>query len=282
MVYKSLCRTGQTTNRLQCFANCGQACSVDRREIPGKGWEYRIAGGCCGDRLCTICANKRSARLRLALIPRLEQANVAFITLTLAGLPRESLPAKIDRLYKSFRALRLMPLWKKSVKGGVAFLEIKHNAKSNRWHPHLHILADSSFMPHAELSQLWYAITGDTFIVDIRRIDSKDQVAGYVTKYASKPLNMSFANDPDLLDEAVIALKGRRLALAFGSFYGTPLDLEPEEMCNEGEEGLPDWDHFMPLNTLLEQCNAGDTSSMDILRQCAGESRWRASLESSP
>lgn len=280
-VFGALKRTGQSASRICSFASCGNGCSVQRREMKLGGYEYRICGSCCHDRLCTPCAATRAWRVQLALRNLMEGKRLSFITLTLAG-QNESLSDKIDRLYKGFRALRLHPLFADAVRGGVAFLEIKHSAKAGRWHPHLHLICEAGYIDQGELSNVWRGITKDSFVVDIRRVKEEAQAASYVTKYASKPLNTSFCHDPALLDESVLALKGRRLVFAFGEWYGEALDIDADSLLDEGEEGSESWVNFMPLDMLLEQCNSGDRDSIAILIKAGGETAWRRSLDSGP
>lgn len=202
---------------------------------------------------------------------------MSFITLTLAGKD-EGLGEKIDRLYRGFRALRQHPTWADKVNGGVAFLEVKYSDKAKRWHPHLHIMADAGYIDQGELSSVWRGITKDSFIVDIRRVKDDKQAAVYVTKYASKPLNSSFFSSTALLDEAVIALKGRRLCFAFGEWFGEGLDLDSESLMDEGEEGDAEWENYTPLECCIDDVNKGDAYWRGVLFKCGGETAWRLSL----
>lgn len=219
-VRRALFHTSQTVSRVTAFDECCTTVSVfQNADDPA---QFAIRCNRCHDRLCMPCAAKKSLQVREALMSQIEGKPHTFITLTLSG-KNEELTELIDRLYKHFRALRLHPTWADNVRGGAAFLEIKWSEKAKRWHPHLHIVADADFIPQADLSDAWRSITRDSWIVDIRRISDQGKVAAYVTKYASKPLNMTFARDPNLLQQAVMAIKGRRLCLCFGTWYGTPL-----------------------------------------------------------
>jgi len=200
-----------------------------------------------------------------------------FITLTLCG-KREPLAELIDRLYKSFRYLRSHPTWSDKVDGGAAFLEVKWSDKAQRWHPHLHIVADGKFIDQGELSNAWRSITKDSFIVDVRRIRNKEHAARYVTKYASKPLNTSFSDTPKLLDEAVIALKGRRLCLCFGTWYGTALDLAEDEVLADDLVDAGDWTFWLPLEDVLRDARSGDPDAIATIRSLDCEALWRATL----
>lgn len=90
-------------------------------------------------------------------------------------------------------AARLLGLWELRK---AAFKEIRRRGYSIRsWvaviEPpnHIHLIVDSEFIPQRELSQIWHTVTGDSFIVDIRKVNvgrSPKAVAVYITKYLSK------------------------------------------------------------------------------------------------
>lgn len=276
-IWKALKRTGQSESRINAFALCGAGTWLQRSAEGIEPVQYRICGSCCHDRLCTPCANARSSRLKLALMTAMKGKRMSFITLTLAGKD-DGLAEKVDRLYRHFKALRNHPLWFERVRGGAAFLEIKWSDKAQRWHPHLHCICDADFIDQGELSTVWRTITKDSYIVDVRRVRDDDQAAGYVTKYASKPLNPSFSNDPELLDEAVVALKGRRLCMAFGDWYGTPLDFDTDELLDEDELPSTAWRNYIPLHDAIYRANHGEAYFRDLIIAAGGEVKWRNSL----
>ena len=220
LVAESLTRTGQAATRLANFATCGSyAYVLQSVDDPGI---YRVAGSSCHDRFCLPCARERSHSIANNVIEQIENKTIRFLTLTIKS-KSEDLQTLLSRLYRSFSALRRRSFWKRTVDGGVAFLEVKWSASATRWHPHLHVLLEGRYMPQARIRSLWHQITGDSFIIDIRLVKSLDHAARYVTKYASKPFNNSFINRKLLLDEAVEALKGKRLAMTFGSWRGVLL-----------------------------------------------------------
>lgn len=274
-IFAALERTNQTRSRLCAFGSCGAGAWIEQSsEDPTR---YRVKHSHCHDRLCTPCANARSFNLSQALLHLIEGKPHTFITLTLCG-KGEGLSELIDRLYKHFRALRLHPTWSEKVRGGAAFLEVKWSDKAQRWHPHLHIICDAGFIHQGELSSVWRGITKDSFIVDIRKVRDSGVSARYVTKYASKPLNASFSNTPKLLDEAIVALKGRRLCLCFGTWYGTALDaLEDTDLADDLiDTGA--WHSVGSLEETLILASHADAIALAILRSLDIESKWRQSL----
>lgn len=254
-VAAALGRTGQPAARVTAFCQCGSHSWLERNNADAD--RYRVRQNRCHDRLCRPCAKLRSLRIRDALMALVGTTPVKFITLTLTGLPKENLTAKVSRLYKGFRALRRHPIWE-NVYGGAAFLEVKWNTKSGRWHPHLHLICRARYIDKGLLSAAWMSITGDSFIVDISQARTQNGVAAYVTDYASKTIDMSFIRSPERLDEAVVAMKGRRLCTCFGDWYGTPLsNIEDTELAND-EIDAAGWHSMIHLDDAIRQAMNGD------------------------
>lgn len=219
-VWSALWSTHQRQSRRQAFAECGRCSYVLQSDTTPP--EYRLAGSACHDRFCTPCANARSRRLASNCVARLAGQRARFLTLTLDDRIK-GLRDKIAALYKSFHTLKRLAFWRSRVTGGVAFLELKWNEVPGRWHPHLHVLLQGTYLPHDLIKQAWQRITGGSFVVDIRNAGGSETVTRYVTKYACKPLNTTYMHDHELLCEAVKALRNRRMAIAFGDWKGVLL-----------------------------------------------------------
>lgn len=188
----------------------------------------KIVESCCKTRFCVPCFNAKCAQVRARLAAELGDEPCRLITLTLKPT-HTTLKESLDHLYRSFRRLRQSLLWRKRVLGGVAFLEVKRGKGSGLWHPHLHIVTRGRYILGADLSRQWLIATGDSHNVDIRFIKSRPHVIAYVTKYLTKQVDLSArgkiedGDDPGQLDfysirEVVIALRGRRTIIAFGTF----------------------------------------------------------------
>jgi hypothetical protein len=228
-----------------------------------------------------VCGNHRSHKIRDALALQIGKGPVSFITLTLCG-KGEPLNALVDRLFKHFRALRLHPTWAEKVRGGAAFLEIKWSDKAKRWHPHLHIIADASYVPKYELSDAWRSISKDSFIVDIKRVNEAKGAVGYVAKYASKPMDSTIVLSPDRLDEAMVALKGRRLCLCFGTWFGTPLSAAEDEELADDLIDAAGYERVEPLWVIFENATAGVSWAIELVKTTPNlDAMWRFSLNNS-
>jgi hypothetical protein len=113
-----------------------------------------------------------------------------FMTLTLQkeGLTEERLKSiwgmrnyvfkKLRRGKKNNQGLYIRPPHK--IGSWVAVCEVPN---------HIHIVYEGSYIPEHELSELWFRITGDSFMVDVRPLGDehdKRRAAGYLAKYLGK------------------------------------------------------------------------------------------------
>ena len=270
LVAAALARTRQSESRQSNFWDCGSHAyvmeSVDR---PGT---FRIAGSACHDRFCGPCAQERSYTIAGNVLDAIRGKEVRFLTLTITT-DGESLTGSLDKLYRSFAQLRRRRWIQRRVWGGVAFLELKWSAKSKRWHPHLHCLVTGSYVDKIKLSRLWHEATGDSYIVDIQRPRSDEQVSRYVTKYASKPFNNTFVARSELIDAAILAMKGRKLALTWGTWRGLLLTETPDDGA---------WEHVASLETIIDRAALGDADSILILESLTRQDLGRLLARAPP
>ena len=254
-IREALVRCDAPESRLEAWDGCGCDAWVLRSKTDDG--RLKIASATCKDRFCVPCADSRSHRIGNRVRAQVPPAGISFLTLTLVDADL-SLTELLDKLVASFRSLRQWKRWRCNVAGGVAFIELKWNAKSDRWHPHMHVVMESDFLAQAAISDEWRRITGTSFIVDIRRPKNSETVIRYVTKYGSKPLNQSFVHDEERLDEAIASLKGRHLALAFGAWRGWAMTDDDEK---------EEWTPIDTLASLLRREARGDPDAMAIMEQ---------------
>lgn len=195
--------------------------------------------------------------IKTAILEIAKDKDIRFLTLTLkhAQIP---LCDQVHRIYRCFSNLRRQKIWKSHVVGGAAFLEIK-KGKDGAWHVHLHCLVEGIYFSHREISAAWLVATGDSYIVDVRSCDETGKVASYVAKYAAKPIDSITADDPNMLDEAITALRGRRLCFTFDSWRGLPL--HPPKPTNEG------WQALGRLEAIVEAARNGMEWAKTVLIQ---------------
>jgi hypothetical protein len=235
---------------VDAFANCGSGAWC---QVSAAGDDVRVVSHHCHDRFCAPCQAGRAAKISAALAEHLKARTTRFVTLTQRASDTP-LPDQLDKLYRDFSTLRRRDWWRRRVTGGAAFLEVKLGENSGLWHAHLHVLVEGDYLSQKELSAEWYAVTGASFIVDVRAVPDAVHRARYVTKYVTKPADASVFADPAKLAIFVAALKGRRLCLTFGSWRGVSLD--PDEPTAEG------WRSIAPLGQLFSDARGGDAAAL--------------------
>lgn len=206
-------------------------------------------------------------KLREALKAQIGKEKVTFLTLTMRH-SKEKLTDLLDNLYRYFRALRVHPVFAERVRGGAAFLEVVRGEKNTGWHPHLHVIMHADFIPFAELQAAWRSITKGSFYLKIEVARSAESVGGYVTKYVTKSLDSSFASNPAWLDEAICGMKGRRLCLCFGTWYGTPLDAAEGTELADDIVDAGGWHYYARVNDILDRAWRGDADAWRMIAEC--------------
>jgi hypothetical protein len=168
----------------------------------------------CADRFCPVCSRSRAQDIRHALTTIFARVhpprgqNLKMLTLSLPNCQR--LDLGISHLVRSFRKLRQRRFWNRYVSGGATIIEI--TGKQGDYHPHLHILMYSSFIPWEMLLAQWQEVSGGRgcYIQDI----SNKSATFYVTKYLTKP-----ELPQGDLDEVSREIKKYRLFQRFGSWH---------------------------------------------------------------
>lgn len=264
LVFEGLRAVHVSAQRLDRFAQCGAGCVVEHHPESG---DWRIRASYCRDRVCQACGSARSARIAANLCEHAHGRNCRFVTLTLRH-NRTPLSDQISRVYTAFSTLRRRKWFKACVTGGVAFLEVKIG-RDGLWHVHLHCLWEGTFFHQRELSAEWYAVTGDSSIVDVRSISTDQKEVRYAAAYAGKPLDASIVREPPRLHEFITAIKGRRLALTFGTWRGLDVDAVPPD----ADVG---WVPIGSLDRLWRDAAAGDAAAQSVLTCLARRSSIEA------
>ena len=200
--------------------------------------------------LCPLCAIRRGAKALQAYLPRYEAIKAAnadlrpfLVTLTVKDGP--DLRERFKHLMRSQVELWMRKHRKRGspldvVQAAVWSYEVKRGKGSGLWHPHLHMVAMARQSPdEAWLASEWHAITGDSFIVDVRPIDEDDPASGFleVFKYALKFSDMEVEDTY----AAFKILRGRRLVGSAGLFRGIEI---PEQLLDEPLDDLPFVDYL--------------------------------------
>lgn len=191
--------------------------------------------------------------------------SIRFMTLTKLSTDL-TLLACLIALMDGFRELRRSDVWKRNVVGGMWAIEIKPGRKEGTWNVHLHLLVDGSYFPQDQLSDAWLKATGDSKIVDIRKVNSTAGAANYVTKYVSKPGDFNKFSDEEIIDYAR-SVKGRRMFGSFGNLHAQA-DKEPEPETVATDSGAS-----ISAHTLCKFADSGNVNAIkavELLKRCGG------------
>jgi hypothetical protein len=265
-VFSALSLTAAGVQRLQRFATCGTGCWVQRTVTHPR--RYKLAANYCHDRFCTPCCTAAAQTIGRNLAVHADRKTIRFLTLTKRS-DNDDLAITIDTLNAAFRRLRYRHTWKTHVTGGAAFLEVKWNQTPGRWHAHLHVLIEGRYFDQALIKAEWQAVTGDSFIVDIRRVPTGRGVINYVAKYATKGIDTKTTHNPPRLRQAIVALHGRRTSTTFGTWRGMQLHRPDDD---------GDWEMFMPLADLIYQKDAGNGLASIIYEAIGRTKPWTRHL----
>lgn len=185
--------------KLQIKANKLQFCGswIYLREFLNTG-EAKIMNAllCKLPFLCEVCAVRRQAKYFAATIPKVDQVTTerpelipVMITRTIKSGPdlqrqadhfrnsREKMRKQVNRgNTKSCRNRATLEMAK--VVGQVRSFEVKRpTGNEDHWHFHEHIFAlITDYIDVQKLQNEWLEVTGDSFIVDVRKIHAKEGV----------------------------------------------------------------------------------------------------------
>lgn len=203
--------------------------------------------------LCNFCAARRAAKSVQLNLPKVSQVLEScpglipvMITLTVKNgrdlaERYQHLDHSLRRLTQKRRNARKASAKTKTelakVEAAAMSTEVTFNQDTQEWHPHVHMVAlVSDYLDPFALSSEWEDITGDSKIVDVRKIQAKegDLADGLleVFKYALKFSDL----DPKDRVYASECLQGKRLVRTLGSFRGLEM---PEKLVDDPLENLP-------------------------------------------
>ena len=245
MTEQALLRADVPYKQITRFRECGSQAFVYRSEkTPDK---LMIKCDRCKNRWCEACNRERRTIIQRNLRANYPKARTRFLTLTVKS--QSDLRTVTDHLFKSWQKLRRQKQYAKRITGGIWFLELTRNVKTNEWHPHLHIVYTGSYLDHTKLSKDWHNITGDSFVVDIREIPNPEIAIGYVTKYASKAIPREVWSSVESMAELIRDYKDQKLIGVFGTWRGLKLTQIPES-----DEG---WTPVAPLWKIISYARMG-------------------------
>ncbi len=179
----------------------------------------------CDLRICLDCSWRLGGRLKTRYAPVLRELRksrrsgygLKFLTLTKRNLGRpdthEAFGKELKLFFKAVRKFINRTYRKKDGCGALAVLEVSTNFTI-----HCHAVVYGPYVPQSQLSKLWLKITGDSPVVDIRRVQgfSVTRPLNYILKYILKPCQFEAAPDYAFY---LAALRGVRRVHSYGVLY---------------------------------------------------------------
>lgn len=221
---------------------------------------YRVAADGCNLRWCPRCARRRAGSLRRAVGEALKAKPTAkwrMVTLTRKHSDRP-LRDQLDDLKACYRKLRHRKWWKARVRGSLAVIEITRSSRTGTWHPHIHVLADSLYLLHSQLSDQWQQVTKDSHIVHVRLVRSADKAAEYLGKYLSKTIPSECLQSPQHVAEYITAVQGSRMLIRGGWLIGA-------DLSDPHDGPLRDWSPICSVARLLQYAATGDDWAVAVV-----------------
>lgn len=216
--------------------------------------DVRLSLQRCRCRMCPTCARARSIDAAARVTQLVREMNAPrMLTLTLKSTDTP-LADQIDRLLDSARTLRRSKSWGNHVLGGVSTIEVTRDAETGRWHPHLHLLVDGTYYPQPQLKADWLKVTGDSYVVDVRKVHDATQAGRYVAAYMCKHGQVSSWPNA-AIREFADAMHGRRMVQTFGQSHGVECDAKPRD------EQPADLEPVASIRELDDLANTGDATA---------------------
>lgn len=239
--------------RASTINDCARTVTLFLHAFTGTAQRYTCR---CHDRLCPYCSHQRQTRTKVRLSHVISHmTSPKHLVLT---IPSQTTPLgeTISNLLNTFHKLRKTPLWRNANPSGLYVLEITRNPTTGLWHPHIHAVLDSRFIPIAPLRRLWAQIWPGTEVVWIEKIRTVPQLAAELSKYVGKPPNIrDWPNRA--ITEYALATARRHLIQPFGP-------KPPQTASDDDPNQIDIGEHrHVSLSRICHDAANGDTSAQD-------------------
>jgi len=241
---------GQPDQARRC-QDCGTWLSF--AECLRDGAKYLLKANFCGQRLCPLCAWRRSMKLSAEVSAVLHlaaetwpQRPYLLLTLTQRNVPGQDLPDEVSRILDGWSRLQRRREFRE-VSGWLRTLEVTYNAEAGEWHPHLHVLLQAKpsyfgrgYISHAKWVAAWRAVLNLDYdpSVEVHRVrqrasgDPLAAAAAEVGKYTVKDTDLTGDTPQEASERLVVldrALAGRRLVAWGGDLRQLARQVEEAE-----------------------------------------------------
>jgi hypothetical protein len=153
------------------------------------GYPHITSLKCC-DRFCEVCRHRDYLILKARYLPLIHEAeNLSFLTLTVKN-PSILQPVFIKKLQRDINKFRCSSYVRRHIHGGISVIECGHPSDRRNWNLHVHCLVSAHYIDQKIISKEWLKATGDSYVVDIRRVGSDERALNYLFKYIHKAPNV--------------------------------------------------------------------------------------------
>jgi plasmid rolling circle replication initiator protein Rep len=238
------------------MSRCNDILQFEERRKGQKTVSRRLAGAMhCYIRLCPICAWRKakmvfSEVMQVIKQPEFAEMRFIFLTLTVKNCKAEALRDEIDRIIKAYRELTVNDtcFFSTYFTGTFRAVEVTYNAKTDTYHPHMHVLAavkpdyfkksNAKYMSHEKLVKIWRdkcKIDYDPAVRIQPVKGAKHKSVAEIAKYTVKPSDIPDEDVLEILDEA---LRRKRLTAFTGLFRRVKARIKAEPALPEFAELL--------------------------------------------
>jgi plasmid rolling circle replication initiator protein Rep len=200
--------------------------------------KHLVRANFCKAVLCPMCQWRKSLKVFTqvgkvmdAVSERRPELVPLFLTLTVRNCAVDKLSEALDELFEGFRRFLNVRRVERVIKGFFRALEITYNAKTDTFHPHIHmiVLVDKGYfkgreyMSTREWVEIWKKALNVDYgpVLDIRRCNTptgERKHVAEVAKYTLKDDQYATSNSA-LTDRLVLSLSKalhKRMLVAFG------------------------------------------------------------------
>jgi len=203
----------------------------------------------CNSRACNICNRIRMAKGVNGYMSQINNWNSRFITLTAPTVKLNDLKSTIDTRRNEWNLIRRKLKRQGFNPEGFTKQEVTYNSKTNKVHPHLHLVINDTFDTDQIIHQ-WLKRNPNASIKAQKNLKVKEGTLLELFKYSVKDVanegnkELMFKIPPDVFDKILIALTNKRTFQPFGGVKKVSEEVEELSSIEYMPDGNFRWDIY--------------------------------------
>jgi len=200
----------------------------------------------CNSRACNICNRIRMAKGVNGYMSQISDWNSRFITLTAPTVKIQDLRSTIDSRRNQWNLIRRKLKRQGHNPMGFTKQEVTYNSKTNKVHPHLHIVLKDNFDTN-EIIEQWLLRNQNASIKAQKNLKVKEGTLLELFKYSVKDVanegdkEKMFKIPPGVFNDILIALQNKRTFQPFGEVRKISEDVEELQSIKYMPDGNFRW-----------------------------------------